>query len=90
MFKISRLITNPNPGTNVFPGGTDGIVDVFVVVPAEGAGAAGAVGVGEFSVLGAGAAGVLAGGGGGGGGASAGGALVGGGIALAGDSVAIS
>ena len=66
MFKISRLITNPNPGTNVFPAGTCGVVDVFVVVPAVGAGTAGAVGVREFSVFGADAgAGVLAAGGGG-------------------------
>ena len=71
-------MTNPNPGTNVFPAGTCGVVDVFVVVPAVGAGTAGAVGVGEFSVFGACAGGgALAGGSvavtGGGSGAGAGG-----------------
>ena len=90
MFKISRLITIPNPGTSVFPAGTCGC-DVVGVVPldvvgggAEGGGVlvfadeavAGAVVV---SAVGAGEAGVL--------GASGGGASAG---AFAGDSVAIS
>ena len=34
MFKISRLITIPNPGTNVFPGGTVA-GEVFVELPCE-------------------------------------------------------
>ena len=90
MFKISRLITTPNPGTNSLPLGTCGC-DVVGVVPLDvvGGGAdwgcvfvladeavAGAVVV---SAVGAGEAGVL--------GASGGGASAG---AFAGDSVAIS
>ena len=32
LFKISRLITNPNPGTSSFPFGTVGVVDVSVLL----------------------------------------------------------
>ena len=31
LFKISKLITNPNPGTSSFPFGTVGVVDVAVL-----------------------------------------------------------
>ena len=32
LFNISRLITNPNPGTSSFPFGTVGVVDVSVLL----------------------------------------------------------
>lgn len=55
---MSRLITNPNPGTSSLPFGADtgGEVGVLDVVPAEGTGAAVAVLVWEFSILGGGGA----------------------------------
>lgn len=86
MFNRSRLITNPNPGTNSFPFGTEG-GGVFCVVPAAGATATGAVGVWEVSVFGVdaggGGASAATGGGsaaaGGGSGAGGGGSCTGGG-----------
>lgn len=79
MFKISRLITTPNPGTSSLPLGTCGC-DVVGVVPLDvvGGGADGggvvvvpAVGAGEAGMSGAGAS--IGGGSGGGSGAGAGG-----------------
>ena len=77
MFKISRLITTPNPGTNVFPAGTCA-GEVFCVLPCEvvvgalTAGCDGGVLVLPDEAVGGGAAA-------GGGGASAGGGASGGG-----------
>ena len=65
MFKISKLITTPNPGTSVFPAGTAG--KVFVVVSLEDVVGTLAVGGGANSTAGG------AGGGGGGGSAISGG-----------------
>ncbi len=78
MFKRSRLITNPNPGTNSFPFGIEG-GGVFCVVPAAGATATGAVGVWEVSVFGDDGAGAAAAGGGGSAATSGGGSGAGGG-----------
>ena len=80
MFKISRLITIPNPGTSIFPAGTCGC-DVVGVVPLDVVGGGADVSWVVVPAVGAGEAGVL-GAAGGGGGASAG--------AFAGDSVAVS
>ena len=83
MFKISRLITSPNPCTNVFPAGTC-TGEVFCVFPVEDvvgaltAGCDGCVLVLPDEAVGGGAAG--------GGGASGGGASAGGGAASAGAS----
>jgi hypothetical protein len=81
LFKISRLITTPNPGTNVFPAGTCA-GEVFCVLPVEdvvgaftvGDGGASAFGVSAFgaSAFGASGGGASAGGGASGGGGSGG------------------
>lgn len=80
MFKISRLITTPKPGTNVFPAGTCDVVgDVAVVgVPFTAGGdcsvfmpfdeAVGAVGASAGASTGGGSGGCSTGGGGSGGG----------------------
>jgi hypothetical protein len=54
LFKTSRLITKPNPGTRSLPFGTDtcGVLVVLDELPAEGAAAAGAVVVWEVAVAG--------------------------------------
>lgn len=69
MFKISRLITTPKPGTSVFPAGT-GAGEVFVVVSLEDVVGTLTVGGGACSI-----------GGGGGGGSGGGSAISGGGSA---------
>ncbi len=84
MFKISRLITSPNPCTNVFPAGTC-TGEVFCVFPVEDvvgaltAGCDGCVLVLPDEAVGGGAAGAASAFGASGGGASAGGGASGGG-----------
>lgn len=94
LFKMSRLITKPNPETSSFPLGVD-VGCVFVVVPADWTGALGVwvedVEVGDDAVpleLAAGGGGASTGGGSGGGaaGGSGAGAAGGGSAAIGGGS----